>query len=213
MNLVDLPNLSTKRLKALSESGIDSLLDLLNFFPRRYLDRTTVSSIRNLSGRGEEITVVGKIKKIQQKGYGKKKRLEVIIQDDTAALKGVWFKGAHYMKKQFSEGETVAFFGKAKRYGQYHSMAHPDYDKVSDETDIEDLKQITPIYPSNKLLSKTYTTSKIIHQWQEVILKHEKPPEFLPDDIRKRHNLPERHLSNDSFSQVSIRIQESVREI
>ncbi len=162
MNLVDLPNLSTKRLKALSESGIDNLLDLLNFFPRRYLDRTTVSPIRTLSGQGEEVTVVGKIKKIQQKGYGRKKRLEVIIQDDTAALKGVWFKGAHYMKKQFSKGETIAFFGKAKRYGQYISIAHPEYDKVSDETDIEDLKQITPIYPSNKSLSKTHTSSKII---------------------------------------------------
>lgn len=193
MDLIDLPNLSTKRLKALSESGIDSVLDLLNFFPRRYLDRTTVSPIRTLSGQGEEVTVVGRIKKIQQKGYGKKKRLEVIIQDDTAALKGVWFKGAHYMKKNFSEGEAVAFFGKAKKYGRYISIAHPEYDKISDSADLEDLKQIVPIYPSNKSLSKTYTTSKIIHQWQETILKYEKPPEFLPDIIRKGQNLPERH--------------------
>lgn len=193
LKLIDLPKLSAKRLNALSESGITSLLDLLNFFPMRYLDRTSVASIRHLSGQGEEVTVVGKIKKIQQKGYGNKKRLEVILQDDTAALKGVWFKGAHYMKKQFSKGETVAFFGKAKRYGQYISIAHPDYDKISDETDIEDLKQIMPIYPSNKLLSKTYITSKVIHEWQKIILKHEKPLEFLPGKIREGHNLPERH--------------------
>jgi ATP-dependent DNA helicase RecG len=193
LKLVDLPNLSTKRLKALSESGIDSLLDLLNFFPRRYLDRTTVLPIRKLSGQGEEVTVVGRIKKIQQKGYGNKRRLEVIIQDDTAALKGVWFKGGHYIKKQLSEGEVVAFFGKAKQYGRYISMAHPEFDKIGDSSDIQELKQIVPVYPSNKALSKTHTTSKLIHQWQEVILKHEKPPEFLPDLIRKVHNLPERH--------------------
>ena len=193
MNLTDLPNLSTKRLQALSESGIDSLLDLLNFFPLRYLDRTTVLPIRKVSGNGEEVTVVGRIKKIQQKGYGNKRRLEVIIQDDTAALKGVWFKGGHYIKKQFSEGQGVAFFGEAKKYGRYVSMAHPDYDKIGNSSDIQDLKQIVPVYPGNKALSKTRTTSNIIHNWQQVILKHEKPPEFLPDAIRKAQSLPERH--------------------
>ncbi|MDZ7681519.1 MAG: DEAD/DEAH box helicase [Fodinibius sp.] len=193
MKLIDLPNLSTKRLQALSESGIDSILDLLNFFPRRYLDRTTVLPIRKVSGQGEKITVVGRIKKIQQKGYGNKRRLEVIIQDDTAALKGVWFKGGHYIRKQFSEGEGVAFFGQAKKYGRYVSMAHPEYDKIGDSSDIQELKQIVPIYPSNKALSKTRTTTNIIHNWQKIILKHEKPPEFLPDSIRQNHSFRERH--------------------
>jgi len=193
LNLTDLPGLSTKRLKALSESGIDSLLDLLNFYPRRYLDRTTVLKITQLQGKGEEATVVGRVKKIQQQGYGKKKRLEVIIQDNTASLKGVWFKGGYYIKKQFSEGEVVAFFGKAKQYGRYITMAHPEYDKIDDSSDIEELKQIVPIYPGNKSLSKAYINSKLIRQWQKVILKHERPPEFIPDGIRKNHNLPERH--------------------
>ncbi|MGM0547595.1 MAG: ATP-dependent DNA helicase RecG, partial [Bacteroidota bacterium] len=193
MNLIDLPNLSKKRLQALSESGIDSLLDLLNWFPHRYLDRTTVLPIRQVRGQGEEVTVVGRIKKIQQQGYGKKKRLEVILQDDTASLKGVWFKGGYYIKKQFSEGDAIAFFGKAKKYGRYISMAHPEWDKINDASDVNELKRIVPIYPSNKAFSKRRITSKMIHHWQEIILKHEKPPEFLPDQVRKDHHLPARH--------------------
>ncbi|MGD8426581.1 MAG: OB-fold nucleic acid binding domain-containing protein, partial [Balneolaceae bacterium] len=193
MKLIDLPNLSNKRLQALSESGINSILDLLNLYPRRYLDRTTVLPIRQLSGQGEEVTVVGRVKKIQQQGYRKKRRLEVIIQDDSAALKGVWFKGGHYVKKQFSEGEVVAFFGKAKRYGRYITMAHPEYDKIGDSTDIQDLKQIVPIYPGNKSLSKAYVTSKLIQQWQKVILKHVNLPEFIPNSVIEKHQLPERH--------------------
>lgn len=193
MKLVDLPHLSTKRIKALSETGITSILDLLNFFPRRYIDRTTVLSIRQLKGNGEEATVIGRVKKIQQKGYGKKKRLEVLIQDDTASLKGVWFKGAGYIKKMFSEGQLVAFFGKVKRYGRYLSMAHPEVDMISDTSEIKDIARIVPIYPGNKALSKTYTTSKLIHQWQEMILKHEQPPEFLPEEVRRNHDLPERY--------------------
>lgn len=192
MKLIDLPDLSTKRLNALAEAGIESVGDLLNFFPRRYLDRTTVHPIRQLTGQGEEVTVIGRIKKIQEAGYGRKKRLEVIIQDETASLKGVWFKGVRYFKKAFKKNEIVAFYGKAKRYGKYISIAHPDVDKVGDPSDIQDLTRIVPVYPGNKGFSKTYITSKLIHQWMEVILKHERPPEFIPDDILKKHNLPER---------------------
>ena len=192
MQLIDLSDLSTKRLNALAEAGIESVEDLLNFFPRRYLDRTTVRPIGQLTGQGEEVTVIGRIKNIQEAGYGRKKRLEVILQDDTGSLKGVWFKGVKYFKKAFKKDEIVAFYGKAKRYGRSISIAHPDVDKVGDPSDIQDLTRIVPVYPSNKGFSKTYITSKLIHQWIEVILKHEHPPEFIPEDILKEQNLPER---------------------
>ncbi|GAA5523401.1 ATP-dependent DNA helicase RecG [Aliifodinibius salicampi] len=195
MNLSDLPKLGNKRIKALSESGIDTILDLMNFLPRRYLDKTTVLPIRQVSGNGEQVTVVGRIKKIQQSGYGRKKRLEIIIQDDTASLKGVWFKGGYYIKKQFSEGEVVAFFGKAKQYGRYLSMAHPEVDKLDDKSDISDLKKIVPIYPSNNAFSKHRITNKLIHSWQKQILQKEKPPEFLPPYILSEYDLPKRHLA------------------
>ncbi|MDX1672574.1 MAG: ATP-dependent DNA helicase RecG [Balneolaceae bacterium] len=192
MKLIDLPNLSTKRLNALSESGIESTSDLLHFFPRRYLDRTTVLPIRNLTGQGEEVTVVGRVKKIQETGYGKKKRLEVIIQDETASMKGVWFKGVRYFKKAFKKGEIVAFYGKAKRYGRYVTMAHPDVDKIGDPSDIQDLTRIVPVYPGNKALSKAYITSRMIREWIEILLKHKDPPEFLPSEILEEHHFPRR---------------------
>ncbi len=192
MKLVNLPGLSTKRLQALSDAGIHSIGDLLNLFPRRYLDRTTVLPIRQLNGQGEEVTVVGRVKKIQETGYGRKKRLEVIIQDDTATLKGVWFKGVAYFRKTLREDEVVAFFGKAKRYGHYISMAHPEVDKISHQSDLQNLTQIVPVYPGNKAFVKTRITSKLIHQWMKTILSHTRPPEFIPEEVLKSQKLPER---------------------
>jgi ATP-dependent DNA helicase RecG len=192
LRLTDLPDLSTKRLNALKEAGIESVGDLLNFFPRRYLDRTTVLPIRKLDGLGEEVTVVGRVKKVQEAGYGRNKRLEVFIQDETDLLKGVWFKGVKYFRRAFKEHDIVAFFGKAKRYGRYVSMAHPDVDKLGDPTDIQDLTRIVPVYPGGKPFSKTNITSKLIHQWQKMIFSHTNPPEFLPADVLKRQNLPAR---------------------
>lgn len=192
MKLTDLPDLSTKRLNALSESGIESTADLLDFFPRKYLDRTTVLPIRDLTGQGEEVTVVGRVKKIQETGYRKKKRLEVIIQDETASMKGVWFKGVRYFKKAFKEDEIVAFYGKAKRYGRYITMAHPDVDKIGDPSDIQDLTRIMPVYPGNKALSKAFITSRMIREWIQILLKHEDPPEYLPPGILEEYQFPRR---------------------
>jgi len=188
--LTDLPNLSTKRLKALNESGITSITELLGFFPRRYLDRSAVLPIHQVNGHGEEVTVVGRIKQIRQQGFGRKKRLEIIIQDNTGKLKGVWFKGGYYIKKQYSKGDAVAFFGQAKQYGRYISIAHPEVDKIDSKSDIQNFGRIVPIYPGNKALSKARISSKLILQWQKAILKKVNPPEFLPEEILQTYNLP-----------------------
>ncbi|HBX66532.1 MAG TPA: ATP-dependent DNA helicase RecG, partial [Balneolaceae bacterium] len=81
MKLTDLSGLSSKRLEALSSEGIHSATDLLNFFPRRFLDRSNTQKIKHLAGSGEEITVAGKVTTINMAGYGRKKRLEVTIND------------------------------------------------------------------------------------------------------------------------------------
>jgi ATP-dependent DNA helicase RecG len=192
LKLDDLPQLSTARLKALRHAGIESIGDLLHFFPRRYLDRTTVLPIRSLSGKGEEVTIAGKVKKISEAGYGQKKRLEVVIQDESASVKGVWFKGVSYMKKQFEKGELVSFFGKAKRYGRSISMAHPDVEKLGDAEEVQDVARIMPIYPGNKFFSNTYITGKLMQRWMKTALRHSNPPEFLPAGLLEKHMMPKR---------------------
>ncbi len=192
MKLIDLPKLSTSRLKALRHAGIESIGDLLHFFPRRYLDRTAVLPVRSLNGQGEEVTVAGEVKSISEAGYGRKKRLEVVIQDEGASMKGVWFKGVSYMKKQFKKGEVVSFFGKAKRYGRSISMAHPDVEKLGDADEVQDVARIMPIYPGNKFFSNTYITSKLMQRWMKTALRHSNPPEFLPGALLEKLKLPER---------------------
>jgi len=192
LKLTDLPRLSTKRLKALNHANINSFEDLLNFFPRRYLDRRTVMPIHSLTGQDEEVTILGEVKKISTAGYGPKKRLEVLIQDDTASMKGVWFKGVSYMKDHFEEGELVTFFGTVKKYGSMMSMAHPDTDKLSDADELGEVARIMPVYPGNKFFSNTYINSKLIQQWMKVALKHHQSAEFLPESILNEHGLPKR---------------------
>ena len=170
MNISSLSGLSAKRLEALSKSGVISIVDLLNYFPRRYLDRSNVQQISHLLGSGEEITVTGKVTSVSEIGFGRKKRLEVTINDNSGSLKGVWFRGASYFKKIFKEGEVVAFFGPAKRYGKNINIAHPEVDKIADEGDLEAFSRIMPIYPGSKEISQTRITSNLVQSWIRKIL-------------------------------------------
>ncbi len=192
MNITTLPGLSTKRLEALSKEGLVSVSDFLNFFPRRYLDRSNVQPIAHLMGSGEEITVSGKVTSINEVGYGKKKRLEVTIKDETGSLKGVWFRGASYFKRIFKKGDVVAFFGAAKRYGKNNTIAHPEVDKIANEEDLDSFSRIMPVYPGSKEISKARITSSLFQSWVKVILEQTELPEFIPSYLLEELNLPQR---------------------
>ncbi len=190
-NLIRLPQLSSKRLEALQSIGIYSANDLLYFFPRRYIDRSNVQSIRNLSGSGEEVTVSGQITKSEEVGFGKKKRLEVSITDGTGTLKGVWFRGGSYFKRSLQPGGLVAFFGQAKRYGKTINIAHPEISSISEEGDLSDFSRIIPIYPANKDFSKARITSTLIQKWVSELMKSKDFNEFIPTDILNELKFPE----------------------
>jgi ATP-dependent DNA helicase RecG len=192
MRLTDLNGLSEKRLIALNKEGIHSPADLMYLFPRRIIDRSNLLPINRLSGNGEEATVTGVIRSVDEAGYGRRKRLEAIIQDQTGMVKAVWFRGISYFKKSLHPGQVVALFGTVKRYGHYLSIAHPDLERLSDPDDSSEVATLVPVYPGSQELKKAYITSPLLQKWNLELLQHHRFHEFLPDEIRKRHRFPER---------------------
>lgn len=192
MNLSAITGINTKRLQALHSAGIQSAEELVLYFPRRYLDRSNQQKIKNLPGAGEEITVAGKVTNIAVVGQGRKKRLEVTISDGSGFLKGVWFRGVGYLSKYFKEGEVVAFFGAAKRFGKSITIAHPETDKISSEGDLESFSRIVPIYPGNQEFSKARITSSLFQNWISEVLNKIDTIEFLPQPILRKLNFPDR---------------------
>ncbi len=192
MKLTDLKGLSEKREKALNEVGIYTPADLVYMFPRRIIDRSNLLPISQLSGNGEEATVTGVIQSVSEAGYGRRKRLEALIQDDTGMVKAVWFRGVSYFKKSLKPGQLVALFGAVKRYGRYLSIAHPDLERLSDPDESSSIASMVPVYPGSQELKKAYITSPILQKWDLELLQRHRFHEFLPDDIRHRHQFPER---------------------
>ena len=196
MKISKLKGISSNKLNALAKEGIHYAQDLLFFFPRRYLDRTNVQKIGQLQGIGEEVTVVGTISQISEQGFKAKKRLEIVVKDETGGIKAVWFKGAYYMKKRFTVGQKIALFGTVKQFGRHLSMAHPETDDISKESDLADFSTIVAIYPSGQHFHKARVYNSNIQQWIAQLLNDPSLrhliPEFLPEYIRNSYGFPNR---------------------
>ena len=166
-----LKGIGEKRAERLHEAGVESIHDLLYYFPRRYLDRSHINKIKDLK-ENMTATVVGKVQFCGIK-QGRRKRFVLVLFDGTGFLSGVWFHRAEYWNKVFEKGETIAFSGKVGYFGDYQ-MVHPEFDKLSDEGDSDFLNtgRIIPLYPSTEALGKVGMDSRGFRRVIKAALKN-----------------------------------------
>ncbi len=160
-----LKGIGPNRADALYRAGIRTFEDFLNFFPRRYLNRTLIKSIAALR-EGELATVVGEIKSVRLEGSSwKNRRLVVQLFDKTGVLELTWFQGAAYLQKIFKAGEALAVSGKVGFFGSRPQMLHPDFDKLSAlETDAQDGElNDYELFNTGKIVS-LYSTTEAMKQ-------------------------------------------------
>ncbi|MFQ5864082.1 MAG: ATP-dependent DNA helicase RecG [bacterium] len=185
-----LKGIGEKRAKRLNEVGVETILDLLYYFPRRYLDRSRITKIKDLAN-GMTTTVVGKVQFYGIK-KGRRSRFILVIYDGTGFLNCVWFNRLEYWNKLFEKGDTIAFSGKVGYFGDYQ-MVHPEFDILSGEgeSDFVHTGRIIPLYPSTEALSKVGLDSRGFRKILKGALKNysQALQETLPHNILKRHNL------------------------
>lgn len=187
-----LSGVGPKRAEALKSVGVETVEDLLYYFPRRYLDRSTVMPISQVKV-DQEVTVVGRV---VTKGVRKGRRrsyFELVVQDKTGIIKCRWFRGIRWIKNVFKTGEPVAMSGKVAFFNGY-TMNHPDYDKLGKEDeDPINTGRVIPLYLGTAELKKVgldsrrfrSVFSKLIPRIDEVISEY--MPEWLRDEYQLEH--------------------------
>ena len=187
-----LPGVGERRAEPLRKAGVKTYRDLLRYYPRRYLDRTTVTPIRQIAEPGE-YTVVGEVtSKGMIPGRGGRSRFELRVTDDSGgALKCVWFRGAGYIQRLYQKGETYAFHGKADKYGSQFSMAHPESDRLDDASAALTTGRIVPLYPGGAALEKVGLNSRGFRRLVYRLIKEHglAIPEVLPESVRAQYDL------------------------
>jgi len=179
-----------KRAALLRGAGVETVEDLLYYFPRRYLDRSNICKIGDL--RPDQIvTVVARVFSAEVR-RGRRNRFMLLVSDGTGFLTCVWFQGISYISRIFQVGDTVAFSGKVTVY-RGPQLVHPDFDKISEEGETDPLHTggIVPLYPSTEALSRGGLDSRGFRRILKTVT--EAIPGFveetLPGDILESRSL------------------------
>ncbi len=175
-----------RRADLLVDVGVRTARDLLHYFPRRYLDRSSVTPVRSLR-EDMPATVVGTVR-VSGIVPGRTNRFELIVEDDAGGrMKCVWFRATQWIQKVFSSGERVAFHGKPQLYGGIFSMSHPDFDKLDADSPALDTGRIIALYPGGAALERVGLHSRAFRRILYGMFKEhgEAIPEVLPASIRE----------------------------
>lgn len=115
-----------------TELGIKTCNDLLNFYPFRYIDKTTFYAIKDLQPSTAEVQIVGKITRVKSVAQKRGSRLVATFQDATGTMELVWFKGQKWIKDALKINEPYVVYGKLNHYNGNFSIPHPDLELVKD---------------------------------------------------------------------------------
>ena len=136
----------------LIENGINNIYDLLNYYPRKYLDRSTITPIANIKNNSQT-NLVGKIEAAGLVNGRKRQFFKAILADKSGMVELAWFNGAKYLSKSIKIGDRLAISGKVEFYNKLQ-IIHPEYDRLNNEDDPLNSGIITPLYPIPGALRK-----------------------------------------------------------
>ena len=179
----------------LQSRGIETIEDILHYFPFRYEDRSNLKPIRQLAP-GELATVIAEVKSAKLTGFRRRNLglFEATFTDASGGtLLGKWFHGA-YLADRLTVGTRVALFGKIEfdNYRGELQMMHPETEFLSDEDDEGDSAlhtgRIVPVYEAiSKVNPRALRT--IIHR---VLAEMPDLEDYLPPHISAKLKFPTR---------------------
>ncbi len=150
-----LEKVSARKAAQLEQWGVETVLDLLTTFPRRYIDRTAQADVSGLEV-GAEAAILAEVQRVRSSGgYNRNRKTPVTItvRDETGALDVVFFNQP-WRAKQLTEGTEAIFWGKVGDYRGTRQMVNPVVDVVAgvDEPVVGRQRRtlrILPVYPAS----------------------------------------------------------------
>jgi len=141
-----LPRLGKTTAKRLQYLGIQTIEDLVWYFPFRYEDFSQIRPIRDVQD-GDMVTIHGQIEIIASRRSRRQRKVlvEAIINDNSGQMKVVWFNQP-YIAKTLKQGEYVYFSGKVEVNNYGTQLLNPDYEKEKAHQDNVHTARIVPVY-------------------------------------------------------------------
>ena len=183
-----LPGVGPNRKKTLSdELGIHTFGDLLEYYPYKYVDRSKVYTVHELTGDMPFVQVVGTILSFETfKMSARKERVVAHFSDGTGVCDLTWFNGGKYAKQNYRIGTEYLVFGKPTVFNNRINITHPDIDEAS-KVDTSAMG-MQPYYNTTEKMKKMGLNSRAVERLTKTLIeKLPALPETLPDFITGPH--------------------------
>ncbi|WP_300798476.1 ATP-dependent DNA helicase RecG [uncultured Alistipes sp.] len=177
------------------ELGIRTVGDLLDHFPFRYIDRTRIYRISEITDDAPTLVQLrARVTGTAYAGTGRKRRFTAFVQDATGQAELVWFQGIKWIEKRVEVGREYLVFGRPSFYRGQLSMAHPELETMEQYLSRRAESGMQGIYPSTERISTMFGTKGmyqlVCNAWA-LVRGH--IPDPLPADVRTRYGLIARH--------------------
>lgn len=196
-----LPGMGPKRKDILNrELHIQTWGELLEYYPYKYVDRSRIYTIVELSVDMPFVQIKGKILSFEEFVNGpRRKRLVAHFTDGTGIVDLVWFQGVQYAAKTYKVEREYIVFGKPTVFNGRYQFAHPDIDDAS-TLQLSEMG-MQPYYVTTEKMKKAGMQSRAIERLEKTLL--EKLPETLPETLPPYIVEPLHLISRDrAFRQI-----------
>lgn len=189
-DIMYLPGVGPKRKEILaSQLNIKTWGDLIEYYPYKYVDRSRVYPIRELSGDMPLVQIKGAIQVFEEFGEGRKKRIVAHFSDGRDVVDLVWFGGKNWVYDTYKPGTEYIVFGKPQPYNGRYQFAHPDMEKASNLQ--LSTMGMQPYYITTQTMKDRGVTSRAIEKMTKALVA--RIPQgsiaetLLEDQIRRLH--------------------------
>ena len=184
------------RAKIFAQLGVETVGDLLEYFPRDWNFVPEPNKINRMRPN-ETVTIIGQVESTDYQSYRRQPLFEALISDDTGVCRIIWFHGG-YLRGQLEPGQIIMASGKVNLYRHQLQLTNPKFFVLDDEHQWSAEYFSGGIYPACKGL-----TSRQIKRIIAPVLDHldDLVPEFYGKEFLKKAELIPR---KEAFSWIHL---------
>ena len=168
-----------------SRLGVNTVRDLLYFFPHRHLDYSQRKFISQLT-EGEEETIIANVWQAQQTRLGGRWGTEAIVGDETGNVRVVWFNNP-YLAKKLPTNTRIVVSGRVSLFGGRHVFESPEWE-LAEDRELIHTGRLVPVYSLTQGLRPRQVRKlmkEVVDQWAWQV------EDFVPLELKQRCQLLE----------------------
>ena len=188
--------IGSKRKEQLSAAGIETIGDLLSYYPVKYKDRRHLVRAMD-AGTDKDSLTCGRLIKVQLRPLsGGRSITECTLRDDSCIFYAVFFN-MPYLRKNLATGEDYVLFGRMRLRNGARVWTNPEFSRAGGDRDI---RGIFPVYRHSAGI-----TDINFRKWiTEALANTDLETDWIGNDIVEK-----RKLCGQGFALTNIHFPES----